>query len=117
MNDKIKQLWISALRSGEYSQNQNSLRQGNSFCCLGVLCDVAIKNGVDLKIYEDDNIYFYDEACEVLPKKVIDWAELNDDNPIVEMNEDGKEGEYSLAELNDSEYNFNQIADIIEEQL
>lgn len=41
--------WIKALRSGEYKQAQNKLKntQKNSFCCLGVLCDLAAKDGGD----------------------------------------------------------------------
>lgn len=41
------ELWIEALRSGEYKQYRGALRglRGDSFCCLGVLCDLAAKDG------------------------------------------------------------------------
>ena len=32
--------WITALRSGDYLQGKGALRQGDSFCCLGVLADI-----------------------------------------------------------------------------
>jgi hypothetical protein len=40
MNQELKNKWIEALRSGKYKQGRNYLRMGDSFCCLGVLCDV-----------------------------------------------------------------------------
>lgn len=40
-NDLLFDKWVRALRSGDYDQCINWLRKGESFCCLGVLCDVA----------------------------------------------------------------------------
>lgn len=42
MNPDIKALWLEALRSGLYRQGRGRLRRSrnNTFCCLGVLCDV-----------------------------------------------------------------------------
>lgn len=36
--------WLNALRSGEYKQAQNRLRVNDSFCCLGVACDLYDKS-------------------------------------------------------------------------
>jgi hypothetical protein len=36
----LKQRWVEALRSGEYEQGAGALRNGDKFCCLGVLCDI-----------------------------------------------------------------------------
>lgn len=33
--------WIAALESGEYTQTHGRLKRGNSYCCLGVLCDLV----------------------------------------------------------------------------
>lgn len=49
MDAQIKQKWVDALRSGNYKQTESILRLENdecepstfSYCCLGVLCDVA----------------------------------------------------------------------------
>jgi hypothetical protein len=38
---KVKAIWVEALRSGVYTQAQGSLKRGDSYCCLGVLCDVT----------------------------------------------------------------------------
>jgi hypothetical protein len=47
----LKAEWVAALRSGEYRQGKNSLRCKSiengqyEYCCLGVLCDLAVKHG------------------------------------------------------------------------
>lgn len=41
MDSIVKRKWIEALRSGEYSQGKESLRDGNgNYCCLGVLAEI-----------------------------------------------------------------------------
>ncbi len=51
MDAKIKELWVEALCSGKYTQGRGMLRERNSkcvdsdkYCCLGVLCDVLVRN-------------------------------------------------------------------------
>lgn len=41
MDAELKAKWIAALRSGEYKQGNGRLRDGDKYCCLGVLCDVS----------------------------------------------------------------------------
>ena len=43
MDPELKKKWIEALRSGKYKQGKNRLHRAedNSYCCLGVLCEVA----------------------------------------------------------------------------
>ena len=43
MNPALKVKWIEALRSGKYRQGHNLLHNAanNTYCCLGVLLDVA----------------------------------------------------------------------------
>lgn len=42
MNPEIKAKWVEALRSGKYKQGTTGLHNNelNTFCCLGVLCEV-----------------------------------------------------------------------------
>jgi hypothetical protein len=41
MHPGIKQEWVTALRSGKYEQGHWKLRlENDTFCCLGVLCDI-----------------------------------------------------------------------------
>jgi hypothetical protein len=41
MNKKLKQKWITALKSGVYKQTTGKLKDNTGYCCLGVLCEVA----------------------------------------------------------------------------
>jgi hypothetical protein len=112
MNQRIKKLWIKALRSGEYKQGKEALRllrgrgKPDAFCCLGVLCDLhsKTKNGSKWK----GGAYLGDEA--ELPPPVIEWAGLDNKNPML-----GRE--LSAAEYNDSGKSFNFIANRIEKYL
>ena len=102
MKEEVKNLWIEALRSGEYSQTQSTLSDEDGFCCLGVLCEVAIKNGVQIEVKEGDpetgSSRSYDGEQELLPKSVRNWAEMEGNTgdlperstclSLVEMNDD-----------------------------
>lgn len=109
--------WVDALRSGEYQQIQGWLgKPGKGFCCLGVACEVAIKDGLDLSkdtyVYEDvnDEVFQYGPAETYLPNAVgVDWLGLDD----IELGPDGD----SPVHYNDAlGYSFSQIADLIEEK-
>jgi len=111
MNPQIKQKWLNALRSGEYQQTQRHLRTEDGFCCLGVLCDLYVKeNNVEWEIDEDD-IYRYEKHFTLLPPSVVGWAGVEDSNPYVNG------GIGTLSGLNDRGSTFEQIAYVIEEHL
>lgn len=111
MNEEIKAKWVAALRSGEYKQTTGVLRTKDHFCCLGVLCELAAKEGIIKCKLDTDGYFYYDDEKSVLPQSIVDWADTDDSNPRA-----SDSGE-SLAELNDNMYPFEQIADIIEERL
>ena len=53
MKPEIQAEWVAALRSGEYKQGTGVLRsEANEFCCLGVLCDLAVKAGVAVEVQQ-----------------------------------------------------------------
>lgn len=112
MNRPVKLSWLRALRSGGYEQGTGKLREGdsNAFCCLGVLCDLHRKAvGTSDWDYET-----YCDTDSVLPREVMEWAGLSQNNPIVRVDGD----QLTLSELNDDrEANFDQIADVIEKEL
>jgi hypothetical protein len=124
MNPEFKARWVEALRSGDYKQTQQTLYDGTGYCCLGVACDLLVKDGViktDYYTCENENCcdewYFGDESeysSKLLPEKAIEVMEIGMDNPIVDF--DGFE--HHLAELNDKlGLTFSEIADLIEDQL
>ncbi len=112
MNKDVKEKWISALRSGEYKRTINLLHEDNKFCCLGVLCDLAVKEGIIEEPKMINNFYVYGEHQEVdvLPKEVYDWAGLE------KWSRNGRynETDFTLAELNDDGKSFKYIAKVIE---
>jgi len=123
MNPEIKAEWVADLRSGEYKQATGALREGDGYCCLGVLVDIwAKKNDCD---WEPDPAKF---SCrysikpdgellpieDVLPDVIAKWAGLDCDDPRVRTS---VRGEVAISYINDvMGYTFNQIADLIEEQ-
>lgn len=133
MNPEAKRLWLEALRSGKFKQVTEALKKNDGFCCLGVLCDVAIKHGVDGYWDTDDgsDIYVYPKYGDAwigreegtLPPPVREWAGLGDiygDNPDVSIVSEvtGETRKYHLSALNDDEgYTFEQIADLVDKQL
>lgn len=124
MNPEVKEQWLAALRSGEYSQGIGVLRRADdTYCCLGVLTDLAVKAGVvpewqQLEFGRQEYYIPHETARDIdnalPPHKVREWAGLESQNPHVKV--DGKSR--TLAGCNDDgDHDFNQIADLIEEQL
>lgn len=114
MNPEIKQKWTEELRSGKYPQGNGLLRSDDDrFCCLGVLCEVAVVEGVidPPELVSGLRRYVYDGyESAVLPEKVVEWAGLDRDIPKI--------GPSNAWRLNDTlEYSFEQIADEIDKYL
>jgi hypothetical protein len=119
MNKKIKTRWLRALRSGKYKKGVGHLNTNDQkFCCLGVLCEIAKKDGVVEKTWGLHDIMRYGGRDGVLPEEVVAWAGVEDCNPSV----NGR----ALAEHNDGYREFGvekrpksfiQIAKLIEKYL
>lgn len=119
MNPEVKVKWLSALRSGEYTQGRAALRRMNKktgreeFCCLGVLCDIAEKEGIVASLLVDD-YYSYGAwaASGSLPSEVMEWAGLPS-NPSA----NDPEYDTALTYMNDIyAFPFETIALIIEKE-
>ena len=92
MNKEIKENWVAALRSDDYSQGTLYLCNRGRYCCLGVLADVEGHK--------------YDPNTQLLPGDFLKTVELSEHNA-------GR-----LMEMNDDEgMSFEEIADWIEEKL
>lgn len=131
MNPQVKQMWLDALRSGEYQQTTGKLRrpsgnpiQADGYCCLGVLCNLHAEEHHNSWDRNDASCYDYLGDHEHLPRQVIEWAGLTSENPHVSTRHvfpGDVEPSYvkaSIAEFNDDfDFTFSQIADLIEEQL
>lgn len=115
MNKEIAKQWCAALRSGEYKQGQYSLNNvsKNTYCCLGVLCDLYIKSGGNLRLSLHDNgiTRAYDGCTGMPPSSVMDWAGMRTPHGMYNTPDD------NLVADNDSGLSFDKIADIIEAQV
>ena len=125
MKPEIKEMWIEALLSDDYQQGKHNLCQDNndgskSWCCLGVLTDLAIKNGVSIDIersLDDSNVYTFDNEAEGLPRAVREWSGIDTGSaqyspPSID---DDDALTCSLAEENDDGLTFEEIVEIIRE--
>lgn len=130
MNQDVKTRWLAALRSGDYKQGKGTLRnKKDQYCCLGVLTQLAVEDGVIAPPKLEDNdfaesedtsaLYHYDGDSAYLSSTVADWAELDiREHPGVRL--PGAFGDglpYTLAQLNDRGDSFDTIAKVIEEKL
>lgn len=104
MPQEIKTKWIEALRSGEYKQGKDTLKDENgACCCLGVL-QMCVQGEVDM----EDEV-----TSAAMPRRdffVTLDPEHNTEEYLPRL-------AHVLAELNDDGDTFERIADIIEEEV
>lgn len=117
IDPEIKAKWLAALRSGQYKQGKEYLcrviNNEPSFCCLGVLADVS-----GLEYHNSDCLHLQssyhrnyvipeneDATCE-------DYLAIGDTSFVVPYRI-----QQILAEMNDDENTFEEIADVIEKHL
>lgn len=120
-NQEIMREWVAALRSGDYLQGRGRLKTDNQYCCLGVLCDIAVKHGVLPQpiVHETPGtdgvhtIALYGAGAILMPPGVVNkWADIPSALDYFKLN-----GLHSrdLASMNDNGKSFAEIADLIEE--
>lgn len=125
MNEEVKAKWVDRLINGGLPQGTGYLRtEHGEYCCLGVLCEIAVEEGVIPEPIEHNTVhsgYVFkygtpeDRDHMELPSAVQNWAGLTQADPIVRVG--GDPNTDSLAMINDSGATFEEIADIIEEKL
>ena len=111
-----RQDWVKALRSGDYQQAQGTLRKGDSFCCLGVACDIS---GVDewRKVETNDGTFYYEYLVgnwQSLAVEIADYYGMRDGFGGFWIDPGNKIS--SLSTLNDRGLSFDEIANIIEKE-
>jgi len=110
MNAEIKEQWATALESGDFEQgkwrlktpgngNPNDSQCNDTYCCLGVLTELAVEAGIvrwsDKPLFDcnpDDGEQ--SESGAVLNKRVVEWAGLDAPVPTI--------GDTDAWHLNDS---------------
>lgn len=132
MRRKYLDLWLTALRSGQYSQTTGQLRntcdpdKPSGFCCLGVLSDLVMDElGCKWSQYDeftrDGSVIC---ATMFLPEVVASHVGLTHPGARFLPNDirhlegfTAKAGTLtcaSIANLNDNGYSFEELADILE---
>lgn len=107
LNDNAKK-WVEALRSGKYKQGTINLCRNNKYCCLGVLCEIAIENGLDISRVDNNGNIAFDGDFGGITKKVQEWIGIPSSLGIYS----GR----ALSSDNDQGKTFQEIADIIESE-
>ena len=119
MNQEIKEKWVAALRSGKYTQGHASLCKDNKYCCLGVLCELAVEEGITTKLVNDNHIYYGKYKNNAYPpQEVCEWADFGKEKCNYDYIKNPEINGYRLDKYNDDlNKNFNEIADLIEAHL
>jgi hypothetical protein len=84
MKKSVKDEWVRRLRSGDYEQGMGELRFEDKYCCLGVLCVMAVEAGVIEETSDPmTGVFAYgragsddDRQTQMLPVSVAEWAGL-----------------------------------------
>jgi hypothetical protein len=129
MHERIARKLIDRLEDPATQQEEGRLGTLNGKrCCLGVLCDIAVEEGViPPPVANDDGGLMYENSFFTLPQIVQDWAGVHSENGILPFSftfeEHGKDSAAPLAltDLNDwayrdqgaPEYTFPDIAGVI----
>jgi hypothetical protein len=129
VNKEKMRLFIEALRSGEYLQGFGTLAGKTDggdwkYCCLGVACEAAIRDGVVMVVESKATTYgnganrhrrVYEGTSTVLPVPVRRWLGISgdDSDPRLLVGETGVKNH--ATNLNDNaKWSFEQIADAFE---
>lgn len=118
MKKEIKDRWITALLSGDYLQGTSFLHRnvkGQEFyCCLGVLSDLAFKDGLVARSLSEDTWYYItqtdpsDMSRSGLVDSIIKWSGLYEkDQGHIKIIDD-------LIHLNDVGLSFQTIVEYIQ---
>lgn len=149
MEQEIKDRWVHALRSGAYKQTPSVLHrlEGDperpaGYCCLGVLCDLFVKDGqINSHVVSGAEHFGASAAAVSLPHEVYSACGFTSDMPTVPVEAKDKlrvldmtmhlpqvktmdlighfagNEEVSLAYMNDCNVPFGIIADLISKYL
>jgi hypothetical protein len=107
-----KEKWIAALESGKYEQGRDRLRRNDdTFCCLGVLCDIVNVSGW---FKDDDGDWQHGTpglaGFATLTPEVRQVAGISDTEAL-------RDHEGELARKNDCGQPFTEIAQWIRENM
>lgn len=77
MFNEVTRKWIDELESGNWQQAQSALKKGETYCCLGVLCEISKMD--DWEEVPDEHfavLDFYLGEYAELPEEIADLVGL-----------------------------------------
>ena len=122
MDPHLKEQWLKALRSGKYEQTSGFLCEVDSdaeesFCCLGVLFDIA-GGEVGGEWSEPKSVFKFSPLAR---KAIVKSSRSSDSsmlpNGFTKFSKLSKYTQNELAEMNDNGWSFEKIANWIERNL
>jgi hypothetical protein len=130
LKPEIKQKWVTHLKSGEYKKGKGYLHKDDTYCCLGVLCDLYQKetgHGAWTSIRNSDTCVPFEyqrfvpdalNGCSTtLPTAVSAWAGLPEYDFTVEIRDTRPPFDSeisSLSTVNDTTDDFETVIQYIE---
>lgn len=111
MDKKVKVKWLAALKSGKYRKAKKVLRRDKtSMCCLGVLCDIEPRKGVEWQRFNGNGAKWQARYRDVtsrtgLPEPLMHSLRIK---PAQEMD---------LWQLNDESRGWDKVIKYIEDNL
>lgn len=120
LSPTVKRKWLAALRSGKYKQGNNFMynKNDNSYCCLGVLCEIegATTKQMD-KMELPHDIEMFKELVPTASELTKAQKKLAFNNEFFAFSVMYKGAMTSLAYMNDDGISFAEIADVIEKKV
>lgn len=128
VNKENMRLVVAALRSGKYLQGHGRLKEifkdgtGSRYCCMGVICEVAMEHGVVLEattypLKDFSESVKFDGSAAFLRKNVLDWLGLDangDGEGDLAVGTDGNEAIPASYANDELKWDFLQIAESME---
>lgn len=118
MKPKIKAIWLEALRNPILKQGRYCLREGNTFCCNGLLVELFRKSkaNVDKLDWELEGFlsksYRFAGSLVTIPLPVLQWSGLQSGFLWIEY-----KGRFMrLDQVNRLGVSYAELADLIEAQ-
>lgn len=106
--DRVRLQWAQELRSGNYTQGKGMLKHKGCHCALGVLCELAKREGIYKFSDTSEGLGPNDSEphFNLIPRSVAQWAGLSSREAGI--------GSGSFSHMNDTGQPFTMIADYIE---
>lgn len=107
-----RKLWVDALRSNKYPQTKEVLQSKEGFCCLGVLCEIASQNNVEVRRTLTNRLVGDTLRNQPLVANFVGLKSKT--GRFTQKSREGYKLIQFLTALNDKGTSFEEIADIIE---